>query len=323
MTSKWLSVEQAAKAIGVSASTVRRRVSSNAVKWRNGENGRREVLVDFENKAMKVGSGDFVAADMSIEAVGESRESAKKRNAEEFVPRRIKATGRDKKVLGEQKYAPLPDEKVGVGGDDYEEWKNNRQSEKERWPMGRPNMLKPSHLLSDQEEEEDNSPEAQSRRFQKIAGASVLLAQKQADEANEKIAIMHNQVYRMRQMCYMAWASAAVIAVASIGAIAFNDHAGGPAKVSAADPVKAKIEVMGESQGQGSDEKAFTVGSSFDELMFGKNESDDSAEAQDEDENLREQLEKAQMQLKEMKLKSEKVEKAFEDAFGENMPAPF
>ncbi|QQE13541.1 hypothetical protein JD969_08815 [Planctomycetota bacterium] len=366
MISKWLSVEHAASALGVSASTVRRRISGNLVEWRQGEGNRREVKVYFEE-----GTEDQLGLGLILEvsqtpiekrsAVSEHIEAAPQQNRMRPVSRNAKPVAAEveteeqfesrpaeqsaaQNVLGGQKYSPLPSEAVGTpeDDDDAEPWNEipQGQTEAERWPMGRPGFLKPSHLLEDQEEEEDVSPEAQARRFQKLAGASVLLAQKQADEANEKIAILHNHIYRMRQMCYLAWASAAVIAVASIGGITFsNGTSSGPAPAMAApaatvntpmdiDSNEMPQEEFGANAGfsledQLANPNSVTARTDFDQFMQMDKPNVKPHQLQNENDKLRDQLKAMQDKVSKLEAKSAKARKALQQAFDEDINVRF
>ncbi|QDU35485.1 hypothetical protein KS4_35680 [Poriferisphaera corsica] len=340
MLSKWLSVEEAATALGVSATTVRRRISANAVEWQQNE-GRREVKVYFEQ-----GTEDQPGMGLVLERNGAPIEqhdtprmkAAHKQPQDLQEPIELEPARPNAQVLGGQNYSPLPSDEVGTPDED-EDWNeiSENQTEAERWPMGKPGFLKPSHLLNDQEEKDDLSPEAQARRFQKLAGASVLLAQRQADEANEKIAILHNHTYRMRQMCYLAWSAAAVIALASIGTVAFTSSSAPAAAVAApasttAVPTEMQTDYSEFAEAAMEDTsfldnqnhefagmpiQEITAQTTLEELTQIEQKSQQPNKLQNENDSLRKQLKSMKSQLQKMEQKSDRARRALQDALNE------
>ena len=223
MASKWLSVSQASQTLGISASTIRRRIAGDAIKWRDGERGR-EVCVRFDQQ----GNTADLAVNPRVSGAKKNKTKADKKQASFKTKNRarksqaktdsIKKEGAALGVAG--KYSALPDQAAEPFGQP-KDGGGGQKKENGRWPKGRPGFMRPGAAMEDGADEADSSPEAQAKRFQKLAGASVLLAQRQTDEANEKLALVHNQMYRMRQMMYTSWAAVALIAVVSIVSTGF------------------------------------------------------------------------------------------------------
>ncbi|WP_432798334.1 hypothetical protein [Poriferisphaera sp. WC338] len=339
MAGKWLSVDQAAKALGVSASTIRRRISSNMIEWQEGERGRREVYVCFDDEA-----GEHVAglspnpqlAEAHIEDVLETEEAIELPVDREALAKQASGAGKMKARKSQNKtiekpaaqvpvgqgemgeYAPLPGEAVGTGHDDDGEWwEPSEENEEKRWPMKQQGFMRPGKLLSEEDDCSDTSPEAQTRRFQKLAGASVLLAQRQTDEANEKLAIVHNQLYRMRQMTYTSWAAAVLIAAVSLFSVAFM---GGEKVPTASAQSTGAVGVNSPMSGwemQQLDEEA-----TGDFEAYSTHESSGQEKRlRHENLKLREQLVEQSRQLKAIQIQQEKARRALEAALGVEAPA--
>ncbi|MFP4145666.1 MAG: helix-turn-helix domain-containing protein [Phycisphaeraceae bacterium] len=240
MSTRWLSVAEAASVLGVSERTVRRRISRNQLDWRRGPNGRKEVCLDVEDGVLEV-----------------EREPSGAAEDPGWTPPR----------LGEKfgRYSPLAAEEVGTfdsepakpGGGPPSRWlraeavadekdadaegeadEATAEAHDESGSMPR---LTPKQLFGGSAEDDGDDLMT---RMNRLAGASVMLAQRASDEANEKVRLARNEAYRMRQWCYRSWIAAAALMLLCLLVVS---SAGGPEEASA-DPGEAGTSAQVEKQ---------------------------------------------------------------------------
>ena len=205
MAEQWLAVAEAAEALGVSPATVRRRAKRQALRSRTGANGRLEVAAP---------------------APDESNQGESNPPADEPDPTREQASapapGADRaSPLAKGRYSPLPQDNVGTNPPPPDPGRYYA-----RLTPGE--LLKPAENApgSGADDAATDQPESELQRYQRLAGASVVLAQRQADEANEKLAIVRGQLRQLRYVCGGSWAAlAAVVLIAIVTAGVFSGRA--------------------------------------------------------------------------------------------------
>lgn len=180
MNEQWLSVAEAAKALGVSEQTVRRRAHQGKLRSRQGSSGRLQVRVKANTAPCD-----------------------KQRAQNPWL----------------QQYAPLPAAEVGTPIDPNEKPSglplarrplSASSTSSSSATTATPIPLKPLGLsmLNCHANDEDDLT-----RFQRMAGASLMLAQNQVNEANEKLAIVRHELHRSRKVTRWAVAGATLAMV--------------------------------------------------------------------------------------------------------------
>ncbi|MEM9251272.1 MAG: hypothetical protein AAGB29_02885 [Planctomycetota bacterium] len=241
MAQLWLTVDAAADALGVSASTVRRRIKAQRLESRSNEHGVTEVLIDTHgddaadslNPGLELSArrrsdnsddqlranpwirasrpGDALLADRRHDEQAASAEpppnpTAPTSPTDQPTPTASHPDAEDQHVDKHADTAASPAAPAGSG----DERSAEADAAFERLQSaGRD--FKPSDL----ESAAHGGDEA--ARFQKIAGAAVLLAQRQADDAREQVALARNEAYRLRRLCYTSWTVTAAAAVLCFG----------------------------------------------------------------------------------------------------------
>ena len=190
MAVKWLSVAEAAQVLDVSESTVRRRIDRKMLLARKGEGHRREVQIPVPD---------------------EQADDVQRQTAE----------GLQEWASQEQENTRQPESESEVQVQNANPWVAAQQGEADPAaavfdpPAYRPHMrLTPRALLKKNENEDDLT------RYQRLAGASLMLAQQQADQASEQVAVARHQAYRLRRLCMISWAVTAAVLLLSVMTIA-------------------------------------------------------------------------------------------------------
>ena len=157
MSERWVTISEAAKALGVSQATVRRRIA-------------RSML------------------DVQVEADGKKLVR---------VPGRIDGEG--SAGVGERATSVGASDKSGertAGGARA----STVEARMERlFDPDRPKRFAPGDLIPDSDGEE-----SETHRYQRLAGAAVVLAQRQTDEANEKLELLVDQHRKLRQLFFVS-----------------------------------------------------------------------------------------------------------------------
>lgn len=160
METQWLSASEAAKALGVSPTTVRRRAKNGQLEQREGPNQKIQFAVTLAQPAQN-------------EKAAPSRASKTKSSAK---PQAKPETG-----------SAMPDAFL--------------------------KQHQPEKFTSATTKDEDVS------RYQKLAGASVMLAQKRADDAHELLVHTRAQVLSLRRLVWASWGFAAGMALVCVVAM--------------------------------------------------------------------------------------------------------
>jgi len=202
MIQQWVSVLEAASVLGVSESTVRRRVQRDQLPCRMNSTGRLEILVDMTD-----GKDDALAAALVIGPRRVSESSDRVSTSE-----RVENTMTPAKSGRPRMWAlPRPDQSEALGEtcwelDDAEGAEASEASSEaslEVQAEHNPFMQKPTEPVEPTSEENEAIS-----RFQRMAGASIVLAEKQADEAAEELArvrySMNRTQNRYRIVCGVA-----------------------------------------------------------------------------------------------------------------------
>lgn len=188
MTMKWQTVAEAAATLGVSPETVRRRAKRRKLESRQGPAGCMEVRVHVPEPRP---DATPEAAPQAADEPGSSAQG--------------EAAGPHSARFG--RYSPLPEamtEQIAA------------EPQRSPWSARSTAKLTPGELLRNEGKSEEGQAEDELTRYQRLAGASVILAQRQADEANEKVAVARNQAHHLRKLCYTSWAGMAVMAAACL-----------------------------------------------------------------------------------------------------------
>lgn len=208
MAERWISVAEAAKALGVSATTVRRRAQREQLESRIGDEGRLEIrLPALATEADTAGATAPPTQRSTHEPTAATAASEQDREAEGSD-----ATAADQMSPNPGKfghYSPLPHGGVGI----------TPQS------VGKLTArLTPGDLLGSGGDASDTGPEAELRRYQRLAGASMILAQRQADEAHEQVSLIRGESHAWRRWCQGAWAGVAVVLLLAMFIVGVVGH---------------------------------------------------------------------------------------------------
>jgi len=193
MNQLWLSVAEAARILNVSEPTVRRRAHQGKLRSRQGKSGKLEVQV-------------------KTKVADKSKCPTASDNTDTHKPASNKQQQQNPWL---QKYAPLPNTQVGTPIDPDEKPTG--------LPLARKNVAGKAHPSATTHDKNQPIPlkplglsmmnRAQGddddlTRFQRMAGASLMLAQNQVNEANEKLAIVRHELHRSRKVTRWAVAAA-------------------------------------------------------------------------------------------------------------------
>ncbi|MEX1017537.1 MAG: hypothetical protein WDZ31_12415 [Phycisphaeraceae bacterium] len=200
MAAKWMSVAEAATVLEVSEATVRRRVRREMLESRTGSHGRMEVRLPE------------AAADAPPAEPAQPAEAA---DATDAGKARTDAPAPNPAKFG--RYSPLPGHEVGVTPSDSGSRPGNR--------------LTPGALLGKADGQGGGGasdlpagPEAEMSRYQRLAGASMILAQRQADEAHEKVMLVRAEAQLWRRWCQGAFAAVAGVVLLALVGLGITTH---------------------------------------------------------------------------------------------------
>lgn len=221
MAVKWMPVADAAKVLGVSERTVRRRVQDGLFDRRVGEGGRTEVRLPVPDATASAAdasavSEPAVAGDERAAAPDERAASSEgpvpPTDAASHASAEAAATPNPRKF---GRYSPLgastPD------ADDAQAAATARSAASgPRSMLGMAGGAKGAGPAG--------VPENDLQRYQRLAGASMILAQRQADEAHEKVMLLHSEANRLRRACRVAWAGAAVVQLVAMAVVGLFGH---------------------------------------------------------------------------------------------------
>ncbi|MEQ9454412.1 MAG: hypothetical protein RLN76_07450 [Phycisphaeraceae bacterium] len=154
MTERWVTITEAAKVLGVSQATVRRRIARSML----------EVQVERDGKKLvRVPLVGHVASDSTSD-----------------------------KTVGVSGSVARPSVSEGNGAEAEERLER-------LFDPDQPKRFAPGDLIPDSDGEE-----SETHRYQRLAGAAVVLAQRQTDEANEKLELLVDQHRKLRQLFFVS-----------------------------------------------------------------------------------------------------------------------
>ncbi|MFA9479375.1 hypothetical protein ACERK3_13880 [Phycisphaerales bacterium AB-hyl4] len=222
MAERWISVAEAAKALGISATTVRRRAQREQLDSRIGDEGRLEIRLAEPGRANEPTAAEADSPDAPTAHTAEPVAAAadQENHADDSIDVDADEEVSDvdaevAQVAGPNpgkfgNYSPLPHNDVGITPGQA---------------TGRPTArLTPSELLGQADDPADSGPEAELRRYQRLAGASMILAQRQADEAHEQVTLIRAESHAWRRWCQGAWAGVAVVVLLAMFVVGIVGH---------------------------------------------------------------------------------------------------
>ena len=168
MAIQWLTVNEAAQILGISADTVRRRARRGMLDSRK-KAGRMQVRIPVPGEDQP----DSLAATQSNSDNDTTQSAATE--------------------------ATQPESATGAQAAESQDAAVNENSTQQRFTPG--DLFKPP---------DSGEPEDELRRYQRLAGASVILAQRQADTASEQVVLARSELNRLRRICLTSWAGGAV-----------------------------------------------------------------------------------------------------------------
>ncbi|MEO0965109.1 MAG: hypothetical protein AAFY08_08310 [Planctomycetota bacterium] len=226
MAQLWLTVDDAADALGVSPSTVRRRIKAEKLESRSNPDGVTEVLIQSNG-------------DDAIDALNPSRELSARRRAENTedqlranpwirAARPGEALTADRRDDAQQRQdrsseTPQPDQPQDATPPPFSEKVAASESTTadtaslDHESPDHQQLKEAGHAFTPSDLEATTDSHEELARFQKIAGASVLLAQQQADDAREQVALARHEAFRLRRLCYASWTVSAAVAILCFG----------------------------------------------------------------------------------------------------------
>ncbi len=214
MATRWLSVKEAAAALGVSEKTVRRRVRRQMLESRRGDGGRIEVCAPVPDAGgeapvsiQRQAAANEPSAGPTAGFIAKAgRYSPLPASAHDTPTTETDATTNPatRPTTGPATHAGVSSMSAPAGADD-------RHDEQPADDAGgdRPGF-RPGKLLGDGEEA---GTEDVARRFQRLAGASMMLAQRHADDAHEQLVHARGEIHRLRKLCQGALIAVAATAV--------------------------------------------------------------------------------------------------------------
>lgn len=226
MAQLWLSVDDAADALGVSASTVRRRIKADKLESRANADGVTEVLIDTDGED----ASDALNPSRELSARRRSQNSEDQLRANPW----IRAARPGDALLADRRGDQRPRSDPAQEQHDLEDRNPldtasmdetntptdaasvNAEQLKEH-AEGQATLESAGHAFTPGDLEATPNGNEELARFQKIAGASVLLAQQQANDAREQVAIARHEAIRLRRLCYTSWAVTAAVAILCFG----------------------------------------------------------------------------------------------------------
>lgn len=207
MPQLWLTVDAAADALGISPSTVRRRIKADKLDSRSNGQGVTEVLVDTD--------GDDAESALNPGLELSARRRAGNTDDQLRANPWIRAARPGEALLADRRQDEnptrhTPGAATGSAADRQDDATVGDDPAVREQLEAAGRAFTPGDL--------ESSPGGDElARFQKIAGASVLLAQQQATDAREQVALARHEAYRLRRLCYASWATTAAIGVLSFG----------------------------------------------------------------------------------------------------------
>ncbi|MEX2543632.1 MAG: hypothetical protein WD316_00750 [Phycisphaeraceae bacterium] len=207
MAMRWLLVRDAAATLGVSERTIRRRVQRQMLEARPGEAGRVEVCVPLPDAASvdldaPPGGTDHPAAEPPAGFIAKAgRYSPLPASARPAQDDRRQAAS------ASSSHDAATTEDVDAA---------SQQQQQGDWPSYRPGKL-----MGDADAD---APEDAVKRFQRLAGASMMLAQRHADDAHEQVVLARGEIVRLRKVCQYACAAAAGLAIVGVFLIGIVGH---------------------------------------------------------------------------------------------------
>ena len=217
MATRWLSVRQAAEALGVSDKTIRRRVQRQMLDARTGAGNRMEVCVPVV--------GDDASVD--LEPLAEPDPPAREAPAAPppSPPPSPSPSPSAAFIAKAGRYSPLPGAArdddattpatattaTSAASDNADDAPAHDTSDAEG-DNDRPGF-RPGKLLGDGDADDT---EDVARRFQRLAGASMMLAQRHADDAHEQLVHARGEIHRLRKLCQGAFVAAAALAIVGL-----------------------------------------------------------------------------------------------------------
>ena len=219
MMSQWIDLGEAASVLGVNQATVRRRIGKGQLQSRRGEGDRLQVRMDFTGEAAAL----FEAADrlldeglrdraraLALDAAARHASASGEADAEETTPA-----------------APPADTPVEAdeAGDEAPQLASNpwlmntrRATTQEGLVLDRRRArIAPGLLLGRAQADAERTGETDLTRYQRLAGACLVLAQDQTDLAERRAEAGARESARLRRVCGASWAASALIAVVLTG----------------------------------------------------------------------------------------------------------
>lgn len=186
MIQQWLSVTEAASVLGISDTTVRRRAQRDDLECRMNSAGRLEILVEMSQE------DDSELAEALVSGTRRLPKAAPQTLANDIVTASDKTTEKPKPKTKPKLKAASATRRQTVDLDEAVEEDDDTYGVE---PSGTQAELNPFIKASanEQEEQEELS------RYQRMAGASIMLAQKQADEAAEELAHARYELQQTKQ----------------------------------------------------------------------------------------------------------------------------
>jgi len=208
--SHWLVVSEAAEHLGVAESTVRRRAGRGELRSRRSAQGVLQVQVTC-------GDQDC-APDTEHQGTAESKPAPPRPVPNKAWAHLATATPNPNAGLGDDLKLDIPLATPETPQADFEPTTDAGQGEPEQADPAQPastasRQVFPNLTMADIARPADGEEESEVRRFQRLAGASMVLAQRQTDEAHEKLAIVRDELHRARRWGQGATAGAVVCVV--------------------------------------------------------------------------------------------------------------
>ena len=203
MIQQWVSVAEAASELNVSDATIRRRAHQGKLKTRHDKTGRLQVLIqpkDQPKKSSKSKRESTKSSKSDTKAQGDKTNAAQQANNPWFQ----KSASANSNDTGSK---VDPNTKPTMR---FAKQSAGKANEAQNTPI----PLTPAsiELMKATAGNGDTAT-----RFERMAGASLVLAQNQTDQANEKLVIVRGELHRARKVARWAVASAVVaVAVALI-----------------------------------------------------------------------------------------------------------
>jgi len=254
LTHLWLTVDDAADVLGVSSTTVRRRIKADKLDSRLNDEGVTEVWVETDDEDAESSadpSAELRARQQSENSEDQLRANPWVRAARPGDALLADRRGDDERKANSSRNAP-PDQtddepatqSTSARRDDVEDndpaADDLREQLKDAGRDFRPADVEPGN---------NADPLA---RFQKLAGASVLLAQRQADDAREQVAHARHESFRLRRLCYASWIGSAALLLITFGLCLYLGYAAADAnaRADAAEQAVARQRLQNDARAQ-------------------------------------------------------------------------